>query len=92
MSLSPVISDNRSYDNNTQDSLIEDNRSNFANITVSSSGDRFFENGLGALVGGGLKPKLDCREWKHGQFHSNRLELLKTTTLAARSTLAGWSL
>jgi hypothetical protein len=34
--------------------IIENNRANNSNITVFSSGDRFFENGFGALVGGGL--------------------------------------
>ena len=33
---------------------MENNGSSLARISISSSGDRFFENGLGALVGAGL--------------------------------------
>lgn len=47
------LNGNRSY-NNYNGLIIEDNRSNNANISVVSSGDRIFENGLGALVGAGL--------------------------------------
>jgi hypothetical protein len=52
-SISARLSGNRSY-NNYLGLIVEDNRSNNANITVVSSGDRFFENGNGALVGAGL--------------------------------------
>ena len=48
-----TLSDNRSY-NNYLGLIMEDNGGSFANISVSSSRDQFFENGLGALVGGGL--------------------------------------
>jgi hypothetical protein len=51
--ISATLSGNRSY-NNYLGLIVEDNRSNNANITVVSWGDQFFENGLGALVGGGL--------------------------------------
>ncbi|MDQ6786440.1 MAG: FG-GAP-like repeat-containing protein [Acidobacteriota bacterium] len=47
------LSGNRSYNNYTG-LLVENNRSNNAVETVFSSGDRFFENGDGAVVGGGL--------------------------------------
>ena len=43
------LSENRSHDNHNG-LLIENNRSSLAQITVFSSGDRFFENGLGALL------------------------------------------
>lgn len=51
--ISARLTDNRSY-GNYLGLIIENNRSNFANISVVSSGDQFFENGLGALVGAGL--------------------------------------
>jgi hypothetical protein len=47
------LAENRSH-NNLNGLLIENNRSSLAHITVYSSGDRFFENGLGALIGAGL--------------------------------------
>ena len=45
-----TLSGNRSY-NNYFGLLVENNRTNQSTITVFSSGDRFYENGLGALVG-----------------------------------------
>ncbi len=51
--ISARLAGNRSY-NNYLGLIVEDNRSNNANISVVSLNDRFFENGLGALVGGGL--------------------------------------
>ena len=44
---------NRSYANRLG-CIIENNRSNFANISVVSTGDRFDDNGLGCQIGGGL--------------------------------------
>ena len=51
--INATLAGNRSY-NNYLGLIVENNRSNNAVTTVFSSGDRFFENGLGALVGGGL--------------------------------------
>ena len=48
-----TLNGNRSY-NNYLGLIVEDNRSNNGRISVVSSRDQFFENGLGALVGGGL--------------------------------------
>jgi hypothetical protein len=45
-----TLSGNRSYNNNFG-LLVENNRTNQSTITFFSSGDRFYENGLGALVG-----------------------------------------
>ncbi|MEJ7862862.1 MAG: VCBS repeat-containing protein [Pyrinomonadaceae bacterium] len=52
-SIFATISGNRSY-NNYFGFIAENVNSNLANITVFSSGDRFFENGLGAQIGGAL--------------------------------------
>ena len=52
-SISATISGNRSY-NNYLGLILEDNQSSNANISVVSSGDRFYENGNAAFVGGGL--------------------------------------
>lgn len=52
-SIFATLSGNRSFDN-FQGLLIENNRSNFAHISVVSSGDRFFENGAGTIIIGGL--------------------------------------
>jgi len=51
--ISASLEGNRSH-NNHNGLLIENNRSSLARISVISSGDRFFENGLGALIGAGL--------------------------------------
>ena len=51
--INATLAGNRSY-YNFVGLLLENNRSNNAVSTVFSSGDRFFENGFGALVGGGL--------------------------------------
>jgi len=51
--ISARLSGNRSH-NNYLGLIVEDNRSNNAYISVVSTGDRFFENGNGALIGGGL--------------------------------------
>ena len=48
-----TLSGNRSY-NNYYGFIAENVNANLANITVFSSGDRFFENGLGANIGGAL--------------------------------------
>ena len=49
-----TLSGNRSY-NNYNGIIVENTGSTgFANITVFSSGDRFFENGAGGVVGGAL--------------------------------------
>ena len=47
------LSRNRSY-SNYLGMLIEDNRSNLGNITISSFSDEFDDNGNGAVIGGGL--------------------------------------
>ena len=51
--ITATLNGNRSY-NNYNGLIIENNRSNNANISVISLDDRIFENGLGALVGAGL--------------------------------------
>jgi hypothetical protein len=51
--ISARLSGNRSY-NNYIGLLVINQRSNFANTSVVSSGDRFFENGNGAFVGAGV--------------------------------------
>jgi len=51
--INATLAGNRSY-NNYLGLLVENNQSNSAVTTVFSSGDRFFENGNGAVVGGGL--------------------------------------
>jgi hypothetical protein len=48
-----TLSGNRSF-NNFQGFLIENNRTNNAYLSISSSGDRFFENGAGAIILAGL--------------------------------------
>lgn len=48
-----AISGNRSS-GNQQGLLLANNRSNNATISVNSSGDRFFENGAGTIIIGGL--------------------------------------
>ena len=48
-----TLSGNRIFDN-FQGLLVENNRANSANISVFSSGDRFFENGSGTNIIGGL--------------------------------------
>jgi Tol biopolymer transport system component len=55
--INATLAGNRSY-NNFQGLIVENNRSNNAVTTVFSSGDRFFENGNGALVGGGLSANM----------------------------------
>ncbi len=52
-SIFAVMSGNRSS-GNQQGLLVANNRSNNATITVFSSGDRFFENGAGTIIVGGL--------------------------------------
>ncbi len=47
------LTENRSY-GNLAGLLIENNRANFSSVSVVSTGDQLYENGLGALVGGGL--------------------------------------
>ncbi len=51
--INATIALNRGYDNNLG-LIVENNQSSNAVTTVFSNGDRFFENGLGALIGGGL--------------------------------------
>ena len=48
-----TMSGNRSYANRLG-CIIENNRSDFAIVSVVSSGDRFDDNGLGCQLGGGL--------------------------------------
>ena len=48
-----TLNGNRSHDN-FLGMLVEDNGSSNARISIVSSGDRFYENGDGAFVGGGL--------------------------------------
>jgi hypothetical protein len=48
-----VMNGNRVHDN-TNGCIIEHNRGNNGTIQVSSSGDRFVNNALGCLIGGGL--------------------------------------
>ncbi len=52
--INAYLSGNRSYNNYTGLILENTGSTNFGSITLVSSGDRFYENGLGALVGGGL--------------------------------------
>jgi hypothetical protein len=51
--INATLAGNRSY-NNYLGLLVENNRSNNSVSTVFSSGDRFYENGNAAVVGGGL--------------------------------------
>ena len=51
--INATLNGNRSY-TNYAGLLLENNRSNNAVSTVFSTGDRFYENGLGALVGAAL--------------------------------------
>ena len=48
-----VMSGNRAYEN-VLGCILENNRSNFATIHVRSNGDRFYDNGYGCQIGGGL--------------------------------------
>ena len=47
------LSGNRSF-NNVQGMLLENNRTDLARVSVTSSGDRFFENGAGTIILAGL--------------------------------------
>jgi hypothetical protein len=51
--INATVAGNRCYFN-LLGMIVENNRASNVNLTVFSSGNRFFENGVGALVGGGL--------------------------------------